>query len=145
MAQRALELDPEYVAPNSPNGYFFLAGAMLQQGRSLDALASIRRPIRLDPRRSTARAGIYYLTGRPAEAVKIWERERAANPDSTPARARLVLYYVSVDRLEEARTIAPEIIAINPDLTAEWLATNGLFSQEEVPAGIASLQAAGLP
>ena len=82
---------------------------------------------------------IHYLTGNPEEAVKIWERQRAANPDTTTLRAALIEYYVSVDRLEEAREIAAEILAVNPDLTAEWLATHSLSPRDEVPARTASL------
>ncbi len=52
---------------------------------------------------------------------------------------------MSVDRLEEARVIAAEILAINPDLTAEWLATHASRPADEVPALTASLRRAGLP
>ncbi len=118
---------------------------MYQQGRPLEAVSSMRRVIRLDPRRSAAASMIRYLTGSPEEAVKIWERARAAYPDTTTLRTALIGYYVSVDRLEEARVIAAEILAINPDLTAEWLATHGFGPANEVPALTASLRRAGLP
>ena len=151
LMRRQLEEAADYarreieVAPNNALGHLFLAFAMMQQGRPLDALPSLRRTIRLDPRRSRAKAIIHYLTGSPEEAVKIWERERAANPDLTSVRVLLIQYYVSADRLEEARAIVPEILAINPDLTAEWLATHHLYAKDEVSALIASLRRAGLP
>ncbi len=88
---------------------------------------------------------IHYMTGDPEEAMKILERWRAANPDMTTLRAVLIEYYVSVDRIEEARVIAAEILAVNPDLTAEWLATHSLSQRDEIPARIASLRRAGLP
>ncbi len=139
-ARKAIE-----VAPNSPNGHAFLAVSMYQQGRPLEAVSSIRRVIRLDPRRSAAASMIRYLTGSREEAVKVWERARAAYPDTTTLRSTLIGYYVSVDRLEEARVIAAEILAINPDLTAEWLATHAIGPADEVPALAASLRRAGLP
>lgn len=54
-------------------------------------------------------------------------------------------YYVSADRLEQASVIAPKILAINPDLTAEWLATRTPGPRDEIPHRIARLRSGGLP
>jgi TolB-like protein/Tfp pilus assembly protein PilF len=135
------------VASNDPTGHVFLGLAMFQQGRPLDGLTSIRRSIRLDPRFSGLKSVIHLRTGRPEEAVKLWERERGTNPDAVSDRTNLIQYYVAADRLAEARAIVPEILAINPALTAETLARHGIGRppEDEVPALIATLRRAGLP
>jgi adenylate cyclase len=141
-ARRAIK-----VAPNAPDGHAFLGMSMLQQGQRLEALESIRLSIRLDPRYSFMIPATLVLSGREEEAARLWERYRASNPDSVATRLSLVRYYVSVDRVEEARAIAQEILAINPALTAEILARHGVFRppEDEAPALVAALRRAGLP
>jgi len=141
-ARKAIE-----VSPNTAPGHLLLGLALVQQGKPLDGAASVRLALRLDPRLPTLKAVILQLTGRPEEAVKLWERNRAANPDLITDRTALIRYYVSVDRLDDAREIGAEILAINPSLTAEVLARHGMTRppEDQVPAMVASLRRAGLP
>jgi adenylate cyclase len=141
-AARAIEL-----APNLAVGHFFYGMAQAQQGNFISATRSIKRALRLNPRAESGYKTIVgyvnFAAGREEEAVAVWERLRAANPDLLNALIPLVAYYQQVGREEDARTVAQEILRVNPDLTAEAAvyATAGGLSEE----GVGYLRAAGLP
>ena len=100
-----------------------LLDELRKQGQIVGALRSIKRGLRLNPRTPTGYwvivPWVNLAAGRKAEAVALLERIRAANPELIMARIPLVAIYELDGRHEEARTLAEEILRVNPDFTAE--------------------------
>ena len=143
--EKAIELAPNFEAP-----YLFLAVAQVQEGMPLAAVQSARRALRLNPRAPVLYQGPLALAnmqaGRTQEAIGIWERIRAANPDSTLSRIALADHYEGMGRHEDARVIAREILRINPDLTAEQVAqAYGRLRGGELAHLEENMRSAGLP
>ncbi len=117
-ARRAIEQ-----APNLPAPHFFLGLALAEQGQIVGALQSIKRGLRLNPRTPTGYwvivPWVNLAAGRKAEAVELFERIRAANPELIMARIPLAAIYELDGRHDEARTLVEEILRVNPDFTAE--------------------------
>jgi adenylate cyclase len=117
VVERAIELAPTWDFP-----HFILATALTRQGRFLAAAQEMNRAMRLNPRPPA----MYLVTmgwvnlraGREREAVQMWERARADNPDQIHARVALANHYEERGRHEEARAAVEEILRVNPDLTA---------------------------
>ena len=97
--------------------------ALAAQGQILPALASIQRGLRLNPRGTPAQritvGFVNYRAGRTAEAIAMMEDARASNPDLILPRLVLLAHRDSEGRSDEARTLAAEVLAVNPELTAE--------------------------
>ena len=66
-----------------------------------------------------ANAFVTHRVGRTEEAVEIWERARAENPDLIFNRIGLVGVYETRGRHAEAQAEVQEMLRVNPDLTAE--------------------------
>jgi adenylate cyclase len=147
-ARKVIEL-----TPGEPISYVFLGVALLQQQRFVEALASFRTAVRMNPRASEVApmrgviASAQYRLGRTDEAVELWEAARAANSDLVTFRIPLLEHYESIGRHDEATVIAREILAVNPTMTAEAAASHGFVarSADEIPILIAKLRRAGLP
>ena len=141
------------VAPGDGGGHVFLGVALMQQGGFQEGLASLRTAIRLNPRSSefapmkAIMATALYRLGQTEEAVLLWERARSGNPDLVSFRIPLLDHYEATGQHEKAAVVAREILAANPEMTAEVAARSGFVSRadEEVPATVANLRRAGLP
>jgi tetratricopeptide (TPR) repeat protein len=139
--------------PGEPFGYLFLGFALLQQQEFTEALAAFRTTIRLNPRASEVApmkgvlAAAQYRLGQEEEAVALWEKARAANPDLVTFRIPLAEHYELAGQHQEAAEIVREILAVNPGLTAEAAASHGFVGREaERTAELAAvLRRAGLP
>jgi tetratricopeptide (TPR) repeat protein len=120
LLERAQKLAPSDYAPHS-----FMAIALLGNGRPIEALRELEQATRLNPRLSASaplqsiRANIYANLGRVGEAVEMWERARADNPDMIVARVSLASHYAQTGFREQARAILDEALAVNPELTLE--------------------------
>ena len=140
-AKRAVELDP-----NDDNAHLSLGFALLFDGRFVEALQSFKQALRLNPRRPSeawgASAIVNFQAGRIDEAVELWERVRAANPDLLRPRLLLALHYERIGRHDEARASVQEILGVNPDFDGDYAAflTGGLSDEN-----LALLRKAGLP
>ena len=145
-AEKAVELAPNWDGP-----YFILSGALNRQGRLLAAAQAMNRAMRLNPRPPTMYlAGVGWLNllaGREREAVAMWERARAANPDLIWARVGLASHFEEQGRHEEARAVVEEILRVNPNLTAKQAASQAYGGRgPEYFAEIEKrLRSAGLP
>ncbi len=147
-AEQALAIDANHSPANAIRG-----AALAALGRWLEALQGLNRAVRLDPRvpsiAMSALGNLKQLLGREQEAVELWERIRAANPDLIHPRIFLMTAYEKADRLEEARALAREIRAINPELTAEVAAVSFWKAEPSSAAAVAErrerLRRAGLP
>ena len=102
---------------------FVLGTHQARAGQLLDAVRSANRALRLDPLavglETISVAYLNHRVGRTDEALGMWERSLAENPQALLARIGLVDVYESRGRNEEARTQVQEILRLNPDLTAE--------------------------
>jgi adenylate cyclase len=115
---RAIELEPSITWPHALRGM-----ALAQGGRLLEASRSIKRALRLDPHPPhgllMALAYINYGAGRKEEAIGLLEKVRAENRDNILARVALTAFHQREGDAEYARTLAREILEINPDMTVE--------------------------
>jgi len=120
-AERMIEL-----APNWDRSHFLLGSALIPQGQFLAAAQEMNRTMRLNPRPPAAylmaMGWVNLRAGREREAVQMWERARAANPDQIWARVALASHYEERGRHKEARAAVEEILRVNPDLTAKQAA-----------------------
>jgi len=138
------------IAPGEGVAYTFLGLALLQQQKFAEALAFFRTALRLNPRATEIApmkgiiAVAQYRLGRKQEAVALWEAARAANPDLVSYRIPLVEHYELAGRHEKAAEIVREILAVNPEMTAEAAAANGFAARDPEQAGPV-LRRAGLP
>jgi TolB-like protein/class 3 adenylate cyclase/Tfp pilus assembly protein PilF len=116
-AERAIELSPSFDVPHLTKGL-----ALLRERQPLLALQSLRQAVRLNPRSDNTGGLIAYvnlLLGRTEEAVPQLQRQRNRNPDLVHVRLILLGHFMAIDRRADARTLAREILSVNPRLTAE--------------------------
>jgi TolB-like protein len=115
---RAIELEPSVTWPHALRGI-----ALAQGGRVLEASRSIKRALRLDPHPPhgllMALSYINYGAGRKAESIALVEKVRAENKDNILARVALAAYHQREGDQEYAKTLAREILEINPEMTVE--------------------------
>ena len=75
-------------------------------------------------------------------------RSRASNPELILPRVQLAYYHTGVCRIDEARVVIDEVLAINPDLNVERFAELASrwqpVSPEELATRNANLRKAGL-
>ncbi len=85
--------------------------------------------------------------GQTDEAVALWEKARAANPDLVSFRIPLADHYEATGQHAEAVEVVREMLAVNPELTAETAAKHGFVARgaDAIPALVANLRRAGLP
>ncbi len=142
-AEKAVELNPNIEVP-----HLVLGLALAQQGRMAAAMQSLARALRLNPKAPSGSwvivAYINFQAGRRQEAVELLERVRASNSDLILARIPLAIFYESEGRHEEARVLVSEILAVNPNFTAESVTRLALLGSAP-DEGRASLRRAGLP
>jgi len=149
-AERAIALAPSFSAP-----HMFRGVALAQQGEFGEALASIRKAYRLDPRAadnsasSASLAAVFAASGQIEKAVDLWETARAGNPDLLTARLPLIDYYMSTGDEVRARAVAAEVQNRNPHITAdlgvEFISRSSPRSASERAILLANLRKVGLP
>jgi adenylate cyclase len=146
-ADRAIALVPSWETSHAMRG-----AALAQEGRLLEAMGSVRRALRLNPRAPTgvllSVAYVNLAAGRPQEAVANLERVRAGRPDNVVARVGLAVLYGQQGRHDEAAAVVREIQRVRPDLTPEEaLATlpglEGIVGAEEFARYPGYLRTAG--
>ncbi|NIS69266.1 MAG: tetratricopeptide repeat protein [Proteobacteria bacterium] len=121
--ERAVALRPNY-----SRSHLFMAQSLHYAGRPEEAIVHIKKAMRLEPYYPawwlSQLAGPYEMVGRYDEAIEIWKQflERSLRGEYPPiyAHERLVINYARLDRMEEARAHAAEILKIKPDYTVEF-------------------------
>ncbi len=121
-AQRAIAIDPNF-AP----GYSSLAAALeYMGGRPAEAIRSVEKAIRLDPRNRSGwppylfiEAQGYAFMGRYEEAIPILKEYLARHPNVLIAHYWLAACYIEVGRVDDARAEAAEVMRINPGFSLE--------------------------
>jgi adenylate cyclase len=144
-AERAVEL-----APNLDMAHVMLGFAQASAGQTVDALGSIRRSLRLNPRAPGPVWGVLGVlnmrAGREREAVELWERVRTAYPELVLIRVLLADHYERSGRHAEAAAAVREIQRVNPEIDAERAAAlSPLIPAEARPEAAEILRRAGLP
>jgi cytochrome c-type biogenesis protein CcmH/NrfG len=128
--------------------------ALAQQGRMLEATASMRRALRLNPRAPTSLlvpvAIMNLVAGRTDDAIELMERVRSANREILLVRILLAVYYEQESRHDEAVATVGEIKRVRPDLTA-YEAVEIVSGLKRIPGFgeraqlLSDLRKAGLP
>lgn len=112
-AERAIALDP-----NNADAHTTLAYGRVYQGRPQEAIALVRKAMRLNPRYPTQYPSIlgrsYYHAGQYREAIDTLRHALELNPIRTPPRLYLVLSHVALGDLDDARWEAAEILVHAP-------------------------------
>jgi adenylate cyclase len=137
------------LAPNSADSYSILGMSLHFAGKYQQAIASLNQAIRLNPIPPT----IYFLfLGNAYQFAEMYEDSEVAykevlnrNPDHLFAHLRLAANYILVDREEEARTEASEVLRIDPRFSIEPFAATVPYKNEaDLELLLSSLRKAGL-
>jgi len=146
------------LSPNSSREQIVFAAALTSGGRPEEAIAHAKIAMRLEPYHpawflSWVLAPSYDQAGRYEEALAVRKQllERAVKGEYTIQKAHLGLAagYARLDRMEEARAHAAEILKIIPNFSVKKYRTGPSFSdykdQKYVDSYIEMLRKAGLP
>ncbi len=144
-AERAVVL-----APNSALANFNMGRVLRFAGRPEEAIAWHKKAIRQDPMPSGpylfGLAHAYWLAGRYEEAVPVCKKAILVSPKNMAAHLYLAAKYVSLGRIEEARTEAQEVLRIDPKFSlVSWGKRLPFRDQADTERSINALRKAGLP
>jgi tetratricopeptide (TPR) repeat protein len=100
--------------------YLVLGSTLLRAGRAEEALMYHKKALRMDPlpqpwSLSQISAADFFL-GNHEEAISLYARGLSLNPMDQYSRLSLVMNYVELGRMEEARAMAAEMLEIDPEL-----------------------------
>ena len=116
-ARRAMELDP-----NSSEARGALGNVLHFGGKDAEAIDSLQHALRLDPNFNLwmhALGRALFVGGRYAEAEAMFKRRLIHLPTSDVSRAYLASLYGHTNRLQQARQIWNELMAVNPNYTIQ--------------------------
>jgi adenylate cyclase len=141
--ERAIALEPSSAVIN------ILMAWILVWNKPAEALAYVDKAERLDPHNRAFdeyhRGTAYVLLGRYEEAVPAWKVHLASYPNNVWGHAMLAVAYIELNRQEEARAEAKEIMRINPQLSLEDAKKRALYKDQAVKEHIfADMRKAGL-
>jgi adenylate cyclase len=142
------------LAPNSSRSHIYLADSLHYGGKPEEAIIHAQKAMRLEPYYPAwfllSLAGSYEMVGRYEEAIAIWEQflERALRGEFPPIyiHERLAINYARLNRMEEARTHASEILKIKPDYSVEFYRKTTHYKDKTYLENLVDLlRKAGLP
>jgi len=111
------------VAPGAAEAYLSLGRALSFAGRDREALGYLEKAIRMNPfppAHHYMHLGFAYNNlGNYEEAISAFKKAIALSPKIIPARLNLIVSYVQLGRMEEAKTVAEEILKIDPKFTSK--------------------------
>jgi adenylate cyclase len=118
--QRAVTL-----APNSTEGYFWLARILVYSGRPMEAVVAAEKGVRLNPLQPVlclTQLGLAYLSmGRFKEARSIFEETFARAPNTPAGYMLKAIADVEMGRNDDARAEAAEVLRLSPHYSlATW-------------------------
>jgi adenylate cyclase len=142
--ERAVDLDP-----NSADNHSMLGMSFHFAGRYEQAISSLNKAIRLNPIPPTTYflflGNAYQLAGMYEESIVAYKKVLSRNPDHLFAHLRLAATYILIDREEEARTEASEVVRIDPKFSIEPFAETVPYKkQADLELLMSSLRKAGL-
>ena len=143
-AKQALTLDPNYA-----DAYAILAEMLNYAGRPAEAIGSIHKAMRLNPRYPGLYpfylGWTYFLLGQYEEAITASKESLTLTPDYLYAFMILALAYMELGQEEEARAAAAEVVRINPHFLLEVWQQRVPYQDPAVTERLASaLRGAGL-
>ena len=115
--RRAIELDPNYA-----DGHVRLGETLCFAGRAEEGIELIRKAMRLDPHPFVyffVLGTAHYYMGEHEEAIRWLERAITRNPNHFSSHHFLAAIYGQLDRREEARAEAAEVLRLSPDFSVE--------------------------
>lgn len=138
------------ISPNNAIAYDCMGAALMAYERFQDAIPYFQKALRLSPIPHNAavllRLGACQrLLGQNEDSVATFKRVLHLWPDNLLGRAYLTAAYAAVDRDNEARAEAAEVLKIDPNFTSEGLVKR--FSIRDKPfldKMVADLRKAGL-
>ena len=143
--EQAVRLDP-----NSAWALMWFGTALMFGSRPEEAIPLLEKAIRLNP----LGPGILYLhygnalreTGRLEEAAASYKKAVERAPNYWAFHAGLAIVYSMMDRNEEARAEASEVLRINPKFSLDWYARIAQYKDQAVTDRlINAMRKAGLP
>ncbi|MDY6790612.1 MAG: tetratricopeptide repeat protein [Thermodesulfobacteriota bacterium] len=142
--QRAVDLEP-----NGADAHVFLGMGLKYVDRADEAVAILKKAIRLDPHTPGwymhILASAYRDISRYEEAMKWGEKAVQQNPKNVLSRVILCSIYSLAGRMHEARDQAKEIMTINPKFSVEQVARTDPQKNKDVKKRyIDALRKAGL-
>ncbi len=142
--KRAVALDP-----GGATAHMFYAMSLYYVGRSEEAIPLFQKAVRLDPVGTT---GLYLnfghalrVTGRFEEALSAYKKSIQREPKNIFAHTGMAATYILMDREQEARAEAAEVLRINPNFSLDSLARSLPFKEQSmIDSYIGALRKAGL-
>jgi adenylate cyclase len=143
-AKKGVALDP-----NSASAHQFLGLALRFGGRPEEAIPVIEKAIRLDPFAPSTyifNLGLAYLfAGKNEKAIRECKKATDCEPNNLGAHLALAGAYGLSGREEEARTVAAEILRIDPNFSVEDFSRRLTYkNQGDKDRFIGALRKAGL-
>jgi adenylate cyclase len=138
------------LTPNDAIGYKMLAGMLYPLGRGEETISSAKKAIRLDPMIS---ATTFYWLGmghwvmrQYEEAIAAYKKAIHLRPTSVPYHTVLTATYSLLDREEDARAEAAELLKLDPEFSVNRIAKRLPFKDKVYTERyVNALRKAGLP
>jgi TolB-like protein/class 3 adenylate cyclase/Tfp pilus assembly protein PilF len=143
--KESIDLDP-----NSALAALWYGWTLRSVGRYEDALSEYERAIRLDPLNTNMpmyhKCATYNVMRKHEDSIAICKKVLEANPKNLSAHYQLAVAYSFMDRMDEARESASEILKRNPNFTLEnWAKSLPYKNQADIDLLVDGLRKAGLP
>jgi TolB-like protein/cytochrome c-type biogenesis protein CcmH/NrfG len=127
--KRSIEMNP-----NSSNSATMFGWTLRSVGEYEEAVRVYERAMRLDPKSIqmplTQLGTTYVMMRRHEEAIEACRKSIGIRPRNLAAWVTLVMAYSSLDRMEEARTAASEVLKISPNFSVEDFAKATPYKNE---------------
>jgi adenylate cyclase len=119
--RRSIELNP-----NSANSAIMFGWTLRCVGEYEEAIREYERAMRLDPGQIAfplfQLGATYVMMRRHEEAIEACRKSLGMQPRNMPAWLTLVMAYSSLDRIEDARAAASEVLKLSPNFSVEHFA-----------------------
>jgi len=143
-AERAVALNPNMAVPNVQ-----LGAALFRVGRYEEAIQSLEKGIRLDPKGPMPYFAFlghaYCYAGRYEDAIATFKKAIDLAPDSALPHVGLAAVYSLAGRYEKARAEAEEVLRINPKFSLKRYENILPWGKTEKEPWLEALRKAGLP
>jgi len=127
------------LGPTNAHAYLFLAYTMYIVGRFDDAIALVKKAMRVHPYYPAYYlqwlGGAYRMTGRYEEALTVYKQllDRSLKGEFSAFLAHLFLaeVYAELGQDEKARTHAAEVLRLKPEFSLKWISRVGTYRYKD--------------